>query len=58
VTGEAPDSERFRTAFADLPEELWQVFTDPAELTAPPPTGVELELPPRPSHPAPVDSGP
>ncbi|RLB65072.1 MAG: hypothetical protein DRI90_02950 [Deltaproteobacteria bacterium] len=34
VTGEDPDSQRFRSAFADLPEDHWHVFTHPAEITA------------------------
>jgi phosphatidate phosphatase APP1 len=41
VTGEAPDGERFRKAFADVPEGQWHVFTHPAELTA--------QLPPEPA---------
>ena len=58
VTGEPADGERFRTAFADLPDELWQVFTDPAELDAPAPGQGDPELPPRPEHAAPVGSAP
>jgi len=56
VTGQAPDDERFRTAFAGLPDELWHVFTDPAELTpaerpaqAPGPSPSAAPLAPAPS---------
>jgi len=34
VTGEGPGAERFREAFQDLPEGLWQVFREPGEIAA------------------------
>ncbi|MCX7723482.1 MAG: DUF2183 domain-containing protein [Verrucomicrobiae bacterium] len=32
VTGESREAERYRKAFTGLPESLWQVFRDPAEI--------------------------
>jgi phosphatidate phosphatase APP1 len=32
VTGEAASSSRYQRAFQDVPQERWQVFTDPAVL--------------------------
>ncbi len=32
VTGQASDSERYRSAFRDLPPAMWKVFRDPAEI--------------------------
>jgi hypothetical protein len=32
VTGEAADAQRYRDLFADLPQALWQVFSDPEEI--------------------------
>jgi hypothetical protein len=34
VTGEGPGAERYREAFAGLPEGLWQVFREPGEVAA------------------------
>ena len=34
VTGQGADAERYRTNFAGLPEGLWRVFKEPAEITS------------------------
>ncbi len=33
VTGEVRDGERLSEAFRDLPDELWELFTDPTSIT-------------------------